>query len=193
MDEENDAPESTGILIEPHFTGIYDTIDDKSARDTITSLLAILSVSEELSAVGDHEPSPIEFIVSTHGGVAVEMFAVYDVMRLVREQIPIHTFGVGKIMSSGLLLIAAGTKGKRRIGKNTRLMFHDVLSTVDGHLYEIENSINETKAIRSAYVQCLADETNLSIKELKSLINKKKNIYFSAEEAVEWGFADIIV
>ena len=188
MDEENDAPESTGILIEPHFTGIYDTIDDKSARDTITSLLAILSVSEELSAVGDHEPSPIEFIVSTHGGVAVEMFAVYDVMRLVREQIPIHTFGVGKIMSSGLLLIAAG-----RIGKNTRLMFHDVLSTVDGHLYEIENSINETKAIRSAYVQCLADETNLSIKELKSLINKKKNIYFSAEEAVEWGFADIIV
>ena len=193
MDEENDVPQPTGIIIEPQFTGIYDTIDDKSARETIGSLLTILQMTEELSAVEEHKPSPIEFIVSTHGGVAVEMFAVYDVMRLVREQIPIHTLGVGKIMSSGLLLMAAGTKGKRRIGKNTRLMFHDVLSTVDGHLYEIENSISETKAIRSAYVQCLADETNLSLKELKSLINKRKNIYFSAEEAVKWGFADIIV
>jgi ATP-dependent Clp protease protease subunit len=193
MDEEDDGPKATGILIEPQFIGIYDTIDDRSARETVASLLSLLQMSKEiLPEEGDSLP-PIEFIVSTHGGVAVEMFAIYDVMRLVREQIPLHTLGIGKIMSSGLLLIAAGTKGERRIGKNTRLMFHDVLSTVDGHLHEIQTSINETKAIKNAYIECLADETDLSLKQLKSLINKRKNIYFSAEEAVEWGFADIIV
>lgn len=193
MDEENDALGSSSILVETHFTGIYDTIDDKSAREAVSSLLSFLHVSKEMSLEEGDKFPPIEFIVSTQGGVAVEMFAVYDVMRLVREQIPIHTLGVGKVMSSGLLLVAAGTKGERRVGKNTRLMFHDVLSTVDGHLYEIENSIEETKVIKNAYLRCLVDETNLSLKQLKSLINKKKNIYFSAEEAIKWGFADIII
>ena len=65
---------------------------------------------------------PIDFIVSTEGGSVTDMFAVYDCMRDVRKGLcEINTFGVGKVMSAGILLLAGGTKGKRRIGRHCRL------------------------------------------------------------------------
>ena len=66
--------------------------------------------------------------------MVAEMFALYDLMRMVREDCGIHTFGIGKVMSAGVLLLAAGTKGERRIGKNCRIMLHRVLTGDSGSL-----------------------------------------------------------
>ena len=46
---------------------------------------------------------PITFYVSTWGGDALGMFGIYDLMRTVREECPIETFGLGKVMSAGVL------------------------------------------------------------------------------------------
>ena len=61
---------------------------------------------------------PIELMICSPGGNASEMFAIYDSMRVVRDGCEIETFGVGKVMSAGVLILAAGTKGKRKIGKS---------------------------------------------------------------------------
>ena len=50
------------------------------------------------------EPKPITFYVSTWGGDALGMFGIYDLMRIVREECAIETFGLGKVMSAGVLL-----------------------------------------------------------------------------------------
>jgi ATP-dependent protease ClpP protease subunit len=42
-------------------------------------------------------------------------------------------------------------------------------------------------------VECLANETKLSISRLNKLISEKRNIYLSAEEAVKFGIADKII
>ena len=39
-------------------------------------------------------------------------------------------------------------------------------------------------------MQCLVDETKLSLKDIKRIINKKANVYFSAEEAVDLGIVN---
>jgi len=85
------------------------------------------------------EYEPIEFYLSTHGGSASDMFAIYDVMRMIRKDCEIHTVGVGKVMSAGVLLLAAGTKGKRKIGKHCRVMIHSVLAGNEGPLHNLEN------------------------------------------------------
>ena len=56
---------------------------------------------------------PIELLICSPGGNASEMFAIYDTMRLIRERCDIDTFGVGKVMSAGVLVLAAGTKGQQ--------------------------------------------------------------------------------
>ena len=139
------------------------------------------------------ENEPIEFIINTPGGSADDMFALYDVMRVVKNKCDIITFGVGKVMSAGVLLLAAGTKGQRRIGKNCRVMIHSVIGGNAGPLHNLENEMDEIRYVQNAYLKALADETNMTVSQLKRMINRKVNVYLSAEEAVKLGIADIIV
>ena len=136
---------------------------------------------------------PIDFIISTEGGSVPEMFAIYDCIRDVRKSCEIHTFGVGKVMSAGVLLIAAGTKGKRKIGRNCRLMLHALSGGQFGSLKELEVDIKEVKWYQTQYTKALFEETNLTEKKIRSIFRRKTDTYFDADQAVEWGIADEVV
>jgi len=139
------------------------------------------------------EYEPIEFYVSTNGGSASDMFAIYDVMRMVRKDCEIHTVGIGKVMSAGVLLLAAGTKGKRKIGKNCRVMIHSVLAGSEGPLHNLENEMNEIRWTQERYIKALIEESKLTQSTMNKLLQKHVNIYLSAEEAVKYGIADEVI
>jgi len=136
---------------------------------------------------------PIDFIISTHGGSASDMFAIYDVMRDVRSECPVHTFGLGKVMSAGVLLLAAGTKGQRRIGKHCRVMMHSVIGGNSGSIYNLENEMTEVRNTQERYIQALKAETKMTVKQINDFFNRHVDIYLSAEDAVKLGIADIVV
>jgi ATP-dependent protease ClpP protease subunit len=96
-------------------------------------------------------------------------------------------------MSAGVILLAAGTKGKREIGKNCRVMIHSVIGGNHGPLHNLLNEMEAVERIQKMYIECLVAETNLSKKQLKDLLERKVNVYLTAEEAVEYGIADIII
>lgn len=136
---------------------------------------------------------PFEFIVSSYGGSAVDMFAIYDTMRLIKEDCEIHTVGLGKVMSAAVLLLAAGTKGQRKIGANCRLMIHGVISGQQGHLDDLENEMEESKWMQKQYIKALAIESNMTEKYIRNLMKRRLNVYIDAKEAVELGIADSII
>lgn len=136
---------------------------------------------------------PFEFMICTPGGSAAEMLAVYDVMRSIRDKMEIHTIGVGRVLSAGVPLLAAGTKGKRKIGANCRVMIHSVLGGYFGNLHDIVNEAAEMSFTQEQYIKILSNESNMSPKQIKALLKTGTNNYFSAERAVELGIADIIV
>ena len=121
------------------------------------------------------------------------MFGIYDIMRIVKKDFNISTVGIGKVMSAGVLLMAAGTKGKRKIGKNCRLMIHSVVAGNEGSYFNLENEMEEIKWIQDRYISALRHETKMSQKKIKELLSKKVNIYLSAEDAVKYGIADEII
>jgi ATP-dependent Clp protease protease subunit len=121
------------------------------------------------------------------------MFAVYDVMRMVKNDIPISTIGLGKVMSAGVLLLAAGTKGHRKIGKHCRVMIHSVLAGNEGPIHSLENEMNEIRWTQDRYINALIAETKITPATMKKLLEKHVNIYLSAEEAVKYGIADEVV
>jgi len=183
-------------------TGIYGDISEEKCSETLYSLLLFRETMFEMTAITNEETdeiteveviNPIDFYVSTYGGSAVEMFALYDVMRQIREECPIHTIGIGKVMSAGVLLLAAGTPGKRQVGVNCRIMIHGVVSGQHGYLADIENEFEEAKFTQDLYIKALAGETNMTVKYIKKLLQRKTNVYLSAKEAVELGIADIII
>ena len=177
--------------------GLFGTIDEEMSAEIIASLLSLrLSGKEETREPFDSDPvttyKPIEMWVSTWGGVAMDMFSIYDAMRLIREDVDIETVGMGKVMSAGVLLLAAGTKGKRKIGKNCRIMMHSVIGGHSGALHNLENEMEEMRWIQDQHIRCMVDETNMSEKHLRKLLERKVNVYLNAEEAVELGIADEI-
>jgi len=95
-------------------------------------------------------------------------------------------------MSAGVVLLAAGTKGERSIGKNCRVMVHSVIGGHVGPMHQLDNEMEEIRNIQDQYISVLAEETKMTKRYLRNLLKKKVNIYLSATEAVELGIADKI-
>jgi len=96
-------------------------------------------------------------------------------------------------MSAGVLLLASGTQGERRIGQNCRVMVHNVIGTSAGSLPNLVNELSAIEQLQEDYMNALVENTKMTKKQLKKMLNEKVNIYLSAEEALELGIADIIV
>jgi len=179
---------------------IGDIKEEKSAE--VIYSMHVLKEAGEIQKLKDPEDSdseilisyePFEFIVSSYGGSAVDMFAIYDTMRLLRDDCEIHTVGLGKVMSAAVLLLAAGTKGQRTLGANCRLMIHGVVAGQQGHLDDLENEMEESKWMQKQYVKALASETNMTEKYIRNLMKRRLNVYIDAKEAVDLGIADEII
>ena len=174
---------------------LFGNLDDERVEDVCNGLLYLKHTCHEQSP--DCEDTvivhPVDFYISTWGGDALGMFAIYDVMRLMRESCPIYTYGIGKVMSAGVLLLAAGTKGERRVGKHTRIMMHSVRGGHYGAIHSLENEMNETRYLQKQHIDALVEETNLTRRKLNNMLNKKVDVYLSAEEAIELGIADVII
>jgi ATP-dependent Clp protease protease subunit len=177
---------------EMRIVGLYGDITESKARESLSGLL-VLHNSGKSGEEGEEVWEPIEFIISTYGGSADDMFALYDIMRVIQKDCEIHTFGLGKVMSAGVLLLACGTKGKRKIGQNCRVMIHSVIGGNHGSLHNLENEMDEIRNSQENYINALVRETNLTKRKLQRMLERKVNVYFSAEQAVEHGIADIIV
>ncbi len=181
--------------------GLIGEVSEERTTEVISSMLQLKqSGTKKEQEDPENEDSPIitsftpfELWISTYGGSAMDMFAIYDVMRMMREECDITTFGLGKVMSAGVLLLAAGTKGKRKIGANCRVMLHSVIGGSQGPIHSLENEMDEIRWIQEQHVKCLVEESNMTARHLKKLLARKVNVYLTAEEAVELGIADEVV
>jgi len=168
--------------------GLFGDVDEEKAGDVLMGLLLLTDLSTK-------EPpyDPITMYISTYGGSADEMFGIYDMMTKVKSQCEVHTIGIGKVMSAGTLVLASGTKGKRKIGKNCRVMIHSVNAGQHGDLHNIENEVKAVKQMQDLYINAMCNETHMTKRQIQKLIDRKINVYLSAEEAIEYGIADEIL
>ena len=184
----------------PRVMGLCGDLDEEKAGELIYGMISLYEsgITYSLKDPEDEKSDiltsykPFEFVISTLGGNAQEMFGLHDLMRVIRENCDIYTVGLGKVFSAGTLLLATGTHGKRRIGKNCRVMIHSVLGGSMGSLHNLENEMDEIRWTQEKYIQAMVEETNMTKAHLKKIINRKVNAYFTAEEAVELGIADTI-
>ena len=180
--------------------GVMGEINDDAGAEVVFGLLSLQNsaVHYEPVDIEDEDSEmkevimPIDMVISTPGGNADDMFAIYDTMRSIRDEVPIKTRGIGKVMSAGVVLLAAGTKGERSIGKNCRVMVHSVIGGHVGPMHQLDNEMEEIRNIQDQYITVLAEETKMTKRYLRNLLKKKVNIYLSATEAVELGIADKI-
>ena len=200
--EEEEPPAQNVFLIDtgskgPKFRAVslFGNLEEESLAEAVHTLVALNEAAIEESSRSDDETAKpsLRFYISTWGGDVHGMFALYDLMCSVKEEVEIETIGLGKVMSAGVLLLAAGTKGMRVVGKNTRIMIHGIQAAQVGGLLSLENEMEETRWLQDKMVEALAAETKLTKSKIQKMIAKQVDCYISAEEALELGIVDIII
>jgi len=167
-------------LEEPRVLLLHGDVTEELAQEFMEGLIALRA----LDPVRE-----ITVYLDTYGGSPYSMFAMHDMMRYVG--CPIHTVGVGKVMSSGVLLLAAGDK--RSIMPNSFVMMHQVSSGLYGKTSTMEVELTHLYDVQDRTYDLYAKYTGRSREEIDRYLADSHDKFMTAEQAKEFGLVDDIV
>jgi ATP-dependent Clp protease, protease subunit len=147
-------------------------------------------VIQGLLKLGTDSAAPVELYVSTFGGSLYEMFGIYDA--ITTADAPVYVNAIGKCMSAGILVVAAGAKGHRHAYANTWFMTHQGWGDQVGSVTELASATDHFKEIMKLQYSLLEKHTSRDAKYWKKLLEQPKDIYFNAKTALDYGLIDAI-
>lgn len=155
----------------------------------INDMVANLVVAQLLYLASEDNEKDIVMYINSPGGVVTAGLAIYDAMKFVRCDV--QTVCVGQCASMGAVLLAGGTKGKRQILPNGRVMIHQPHGGAGGTSRDIEIQAREIVKLRAQLNQILADATGRPFAEVERDTDRDR--YLNAEDALAYGLVDRIV
>jgi len=169
-------------------------LNEQLRRIVLSGVLKEENASQFLEQITALECSdigkPITLYIDTYGGSIDSALLIYDAIKACC--CPILTVGIGKVMSAGVLLLAAGDPGNRFITQNTRVMMHEVAGGAIGSISDMEVNVVEMRRMQNLYVDLLSRDCEVpKSKIIKDM--EQGDYYMSAEQAVKYGIADKMV
>jgi ATP-dependent Clp protease protease subunit len=155
----------------------------------IDAQVANLVVAQLLHLESEDPEKDISIYINSPGGSIYSGLAIYDTMNFVKPDIA--TMCVGVAMSMGSLLLAAGTKGKRAVLPNSRILIHQPSAGFEGQSTDIEIHAREILKVRESIDEIYAQHTGLSQEQVRQ--DMERDRFFTAEQAVEYGLVDRVL
>ncbi|GAB3130617.1 ATP-dependent Clp protease protease subunit [Leifsonia psychrotolerans] len=128
----------------------------------------------------------IYLYVNSPGGSITAGMAIYDTMKFVPNDIV--TVGIGLAASMGQFLLSSGTKGKRYITPNARVLLHQPSGGFGGTAADIQTQAKVILDMKKRMAELTAEQTGKSVEQI--LIDNDRDNWFTAQEALEYGFVD---
>jgi ATP-dependent Clp protease, protease subunit len=157
-------------------------VDDQVANAIIAQLLHLDSEDPE---------QDINVYINSPGGSVTAGLAVYDTMRFVNADVA--TTALGMAASISAVLLSAGTKGKRNVLPNTRVLLHQpwVQGGPGGQASDVEIQARELVRTKRRMNEILAEATGQPFEKIER--DTDRDYIMGAEEAVEYGVVDRVV
>jgi ATP-dependent protease ClpP protease subunit len=150
---------------------------------------------------GRDSKKPILIHMKTCGGYVEEGMAIYDAILSVPNPVTIINYTHARSMSSIILQAA----NKRIMMPHSYFMFHEGDNSVSGTYKQVNHIVDFFKRFSDTMCTIYAERmkhtpgskyrtwTISRIKDhLVSEMNQKEDVFLTAQEAIEWGFADEI-
>jgi ATP-dependent Clp protease protease subunit len=119
--------------------------------DQIASLLCAQLIHLE----SENPDKDINIYINSPGGDITALFAIYDTMQFIKNDIA--TICLGQAASAAAVLLAAGTKGKRLALPHSRVLLHQPSGQVGyGQVTDLELAAKEIMRMRELLDQILA-------------------------------------
>jgi ATP-dependent Clp protease protease subunit len=138
-----------------------------------------------LLAAEDPEKDIYLYINSPGGSITAGM-AIYDTMQFVPNDIV--TVGIGLAASMGQFLLSSGTPGKRYITPNARVLLHQPSGGFGGTAADIQTQAKVILDMKQRMAELTAEQTGKTVEQV--LKDNDRDNWFSAQEALEYGFVD---
>lgn len=155
-------------------------IDSKVAVEVIEQLLKLDTIKERKDII---------MYINSPGGSVSEGMAIYDAMQMVKSDV--ITICIGRCASMASVLLSGGTKGKRYITPNSEVMIHEVSTFSMGKIGDVKVNVDHSNTLNERIIKLLANNTGKSKKQIREALKKDK--WFNAEEAINYGIVDRIL
>lgn len=132
----------------------------------------------------------LTLMINTPGGSVSDGFALIDVMQTSRLEI--STVGLGQVASMGVLILSAGTKGKRVLTKNTEIMAHQFSTMIYGKYHELVASQKYHKKLEETFIKHFIKHTKMNEKQIKDIMFAPTDRWLTPKEAKKYGICDEI-
>jgi len=150
---------------------------------------ANLVIAQLLYLQNENADADISIYINSPGGIITSGMAVYDTMQFVGCDV--RTYCIGQASSMAAVLLAAGTKGKRYVLPNSRVLIHQPMGGARGSATDIGIQAEEILRMRERLNEILAEHTGQTVEQIEKDVDRDR--FMSAEEAVEYGLADEII
>ena len=167
-------------LLKDRIIFIGGEIQDQMANTVIAQLLFLQN---------ENADADISIYLNSPGGWITSGLAVYDTIQFVG--CAVRTYCLGQAASMAALLLAGGTKGKRFILPNSRILIHQPTGGVRGTATDIGIQAEEILRLRGRLNKILAHHTGQPLEKIEEDVDRDR--FMGAEEAVEYGLADQII
>jgi ATP-dependent Clp protease protease subunit len=128
----------------------------------------------------------IYLYINSPGGSITAGMAIYDTMKFVPNDIV--TVGIGMAASMGQFLLTSGTKGKRYITPNARVLLHQPHGGFGGTASDIQTQAQLILSMKQRLAELTAAQTGKTVEQVNE--DGDRDRWFSAQEALEYGFVD---
>lgn len=150
---------------------------------------ANIVVAQLLHLAYEDPSKDISLYINSPGGSVSDGLAIYDTMQFIKPDVA--TYGIGLQASMGAFLLSSGTKGKRYLLPNSRVMIHQPSSGTQGKVSDQEITLRESIRIKKLLNEILARNTGQKYAKVER--DSDRDYWMDAKEAVEYGLADKIV
>ena len=157
--------------------------------EDVNSHTANLIVAQLLFLAHEDPKKDIKLYINSPGGSVYDGLAIIDTMNFIEPDV--QTIGIGLQASMGAMLLSCGTKGKRYVLPNSRIMIHQPSSGTEGKITDQEIALKEGIFLKKRLAEIFAKNTGKDLKQVEKDMDRDN--WMSAEEALEYGIVDEIV
>lgn len=181
------SPITHSLALKDRKIMLYDTVDNNSVAECLYYLYKL----RELDKISNTK-EPIDILVNSNGGFIPDGLSLVSLIELMKDEgYVINTINIGSALSMGFVISIVGTN--RYAYRYSTYLLHDASMETDGKVYEVLDKVHEVERQREQISNIVAKYTKLDAKYIKGVYESGKDVYYSAEQALELGFADKII
>ena len=156
----------------------------------IDEFVANLVCAQMLHLESENPDKDINIYINSPGGDITALFAIYDTMQFIRNDVA--TICYGQAASAAAVLLAAGTKGKRLALPHARVLLHQPYGQVGyAQVTDLELAAKEILRMRDLLEEILSHHTGQPLERVHN--DTDRDFVIEADAAVEYGIIDEVI